>query len=235
MAEWITKKELLQETGISYGQLYRWKRKGLIPETWFVRRSTFTGQETFFPRTAILERIEWIQGRKPDIPLDHLASQIREPKNSPERLPLDVLLAILDNTTKEAVDPSLASSRGRLVTRTEFLGVLGSRYVGKEGGSHIMTEALEEFLADVPIDWLEYPGSLLLIDARGGQSKGRFLVVHSIETVWWGKEPPSFQIPLNDLWNQVKTGWAKVKALSETRTEFELTESGKHTGGQENG
>jgi len=24
--------------GISYGQLYRWKRKGLIPESWFIRR-----------------------------------------------------------------------------------------------------------------------------------------------------------------------------------------------------
>lgn len=44
----ISKKELLDETGISYGQLYRWKRKQLIPEEWFIRKSTFTGQETFF-------------------------------------------------------------------------------------------------------------------------------------------------------------------------------------------
>lgn len=43
----ISKKELLDETGISYGQLYRWKRKQLIPEEWFIRKSTFTGQETF--------------------------------------------------------------------------------------------------------------------------------------------------------------------------------------------
>jgi len=42
----ISKKAVLEEMGISYGQLYRWKRKGLIPEAWFVRRSTFTGQET---------------------------------------------------------------------------------------------------------------------------------------------------------------------------------------------
>ncbi|MFZ7625597.1 DUF4004 family protein, partial [Bacillus cereus] len=45
----ISKKDLLELTGISYGQLYRWKRKNLIPEDWFVRKSTFTGQETFFP------------------------------------------------------------------------------------------------------------------------------------------------------------------------------------------
>lgn len=44
----ISKKELLEETSISYGQLYRWKRKNLIPEEWFIRKSTFTGQETFF-------------------------------------------------------------------------------------------------------------------------------------------------------------------------------------------
>lgn len=47
----ISKKDLLELTGISYGQLYRWKRKQLIPEEWFIRKSTFTGQETFFRKT----------------------------------------------------------------------------------------------------------------------------------------------------------------------------------------
>lgn len=50
----IAKKELLSRYGISYGALYRWKRKGLIPEEWFIRRSTVTGQETFFPGIADL-------------------------------------------------------------------------------------------------------------------------------------------------------------------------------------
>ena len=58
--ETISKKELLQVAGISYGQLYRWKRTGLIPEDWFQRKSTFTGQETFFPRDKVLARIEKI-------------------------------------------------------------------------------------------------------------------------------------------------------------------------------
>ena len=35
----ISKKELLERYGISYGALYRWKRMGLIPESWFLRRS----------------------------------------------------------------------------------------------------------------------------------------------------------------------------------------------------
>jgi len=69
----ISKKELLDATGISYGQLYRWKRKGLIPEDWFIRKSTFTGQETFFPRSRVLARIEKIKNMKEDISLDDLA------------------------------------------------------------------------------------------------------------------------------------------------------------------
>ncbi|UCF10325.1 MAG: DUF4004 family protein [Candidatus Bipolaricaulota bacterium] len=76
-SELISKKDVLQETGISYGQLYRWKRKGLIPEGWFTRRSTFTGQETFFPREKILERIEQILHLKEDHPLDDLAELIQ--------------------------------------------------------------------------------------------------------------------------------------------------------------
>jgi hypothetical protein len=71
--ELISKKDLLDLTGISYGQLYRWKRKDLIPEDWFIRKSTFTGQETFFPKEKILERIEKIQTMKENLSLDELA------------------------------------------------------------------------------------------------------------------------------------------------------------------
>jgi len=71
--ELISKKELLELTNISYGQLYRWKRKGLIPEDWFVRKSSYTGQETFFPRGKVLYRIEKIKNMKEDISLDDLA------------------------------------------------------------------------------------------------------------------------------------------------------------------
>ena len=78
----MSKKEVLEKMGISYGQLYRWKRKGLIPEAWFVRRSTFTGQETFFPRDKIMERIERIKSMKDDHPLDDLAELISERVNA---------------------------------------------------------------------------------------------------------------------------------------------------------
>lgn len=71
--ELISKKELLDLTGISYGQLYRWKRKELIPEEWFIKKSVSTGQETFFPREKIIERIGKIIELKDEASLDELA------------------------------------------------------------------------------------------------------------------------------------------------------------------
>lgn len=69
----ISKKDLLKQTGISYGQLYRWKRERLIPEEWFVKQPSFTGQETFFPKTKILNRIKAIQELKDKYSLEEIA------------------------------------------------------------------------------------------------------------------------------------------------------------------
>jgi predicted site-specific integrase-resolvase len=73
--ELISKKELLELYGISYGALYRWKRKGLIPEEWFIKKSAVTGQETFFPRKLICERMELIQKQKDETSLEELSKQ----------------------------------------------------------------------------------------------------------------------------------------------------------------
>lgn len=70
----ISKKDLLKETGISYGQLYRWKREGLIPDEWFQKQSSYTGQETFFEAEKILERVSTIQKLKST----HSLEEIRE-------------------------------------------------------------------------------------------------------------------------------------------------------------
>ena len=72
----ISKKELLSKYRISYGALYRWKRKGLIPEEWFIKKATSTGQETFFPTALVCERIELILKQKEDILLDELAQKL---------------------------------------------------------------------------------------------------------------------------------------------------------------
>lgn len=76
--ELLSKKELLERYGISYGALYRWKRKGLIPEDWFIKKATVTGQETFFPKALICERVELILGQKDEKSLDELAGQINQ-------------------------------------------------------------------------------------------------------------------------------------------------------------
>ena len=72
----ISKKDLLAETGISYGQLYRWKRDGLIPEEWFIKRSSYTGQETFFPRERALERVAKILEMKDAQSLEDIRKEI---------------------------------------------------------------------------------------------------------------------------------------------------------------
>ncbi len=74
MEQLISKKELLDMYGISYGALYRWKRMGLIPEDWFIRRSAPTGQETYFRRDQILPRMELILERKSS--LEELAAEL---------------------------------------------------------------------------------------------------------------------------------------------------------------
>ncbi|QIW79154.1 YhbD family protein [Bacillus tequilensis] len=87
----ISKKELLERTSISYGQLYRWKRKNLIPEEWFIRKSTFTGQETFFPREDMLKRISMIQKMKENLSLDEMREML-SPKMKDVSMTADELL-----------------------------------------------------------------------------------------------------------------------------------------------
>ena len=80
--ELISKKELLEQYQISYGALYRWKRMGLIPEGWFLRRSAPTGQETYFRRAQICLRVERILESKERVSLDALAEELAGQKQA---------------------------------------------------------------------------------------------------------------------------------------------------------
>ena len=89
MEDLISKKEVLEQYGISYGALYRWKRMGLIPEAWFIRKSTTTGQETFFRRDQICPRLELILSRRDGTSLEKLAGELegeRQQRRSARRL-----------------------------------------------------------------------------------------------------------------------------------------------------
>ena len=90
MEKWISKKELLTKTGISYGQLYRWKREKLIPDAWFIKRAAFTGQETFFPRERVLERISFILENKDRYALRELVEML-SPNPENRRYPAKAL------------------------------------------------------------------------------------------------------------------------------------------------
>ena len=68
----ISKKELLARYNISYGALYRWKRKGLIPDEWFIKQAVSTGQETYFKKDLIIPRINKILELKDNYQLDEL-------------------------------------------------------------------------------------------------------------------------------------------------------------------
>ena len=90
----ISKKELLELTGISYGQLYRWKRERLIPEEWFIKRASFTGQETFFPRSQILPRVQAILDNKDKYSLTEQSKML-----SPDTAP-----ALIDSTALAQIE-----------------------------------------------------------------------------------------------------------------------------------
>jgi hypothetical protein len=122
----ISKKEVLARTRISYGQLYRWKRKGLIPEAWFIRRSTFTGQETFFPEDKILGRIEQIKEMKGDHPLDDLADVITQQVNAKLRVAFDRLkrLQWFDESILEACRIDRSEDRTLTIQETLCVAVL---------------------------------------------------------------------------------------------------------------
>jgi hypothetical protein len=76
--ELISKKELLDKYSVSYGALYRWKRMGLIPEEWFIKKAAPTGQETFFDKELICARMEEIIGSKDEASLKDLAEKFNE-------------------------------------------------------------------------------------------------------------------------------------------------------------
>lgn len=114
--ELISKKELLEKYGISYGALYRWKRKGLIPEEWFIKKATVTGQETFFPKALICERVELIRARGDELSLDELAGQFNQDAKNKAVLTVktaygdrtfslsDIRAVVLDKGNGEQVD-----------------------------------------------------------------------------------------------------------------------------------
>jgi len=117
----ISKKKLLEKYSISYGALYRWKRKGLIPEEWFVKKSTPTGQETFFPRDLIFERVELIMATKEDISLDALASRLSGEEENHSRLVIDTVFGEKVIRTKDIRSIKILLENGECIDLSKIL------------------------------------------------------------------------------------------------------------------
>lgn len=99
--ELISKHDLLRAARISYGTLYRWKRMNLIPESWFIHKSTHTGQETFFPKARMLNRVERIQELKKELTSEQM-KEIFSPNVKSFQIPFEDFVS-LHLVTKLAV------------------------------------------------------------------------------------------------------------------------------------
>ena len=125
----ISKKELLERYGISYGALYRWKRMGLIPESWFLRRSTPNGQETYFHTKQICPRVERILESKERVSLEELAAELAGQKQADAGSGNKIRLENL--SPRRAFTP--VPGRGRTQ----------NRYSGASEGGSIMNEHID--------------------------------------------------------------------------------------------
>ena len=117
----ISKKDLLKEYGISYGALYRWKRKGLIPDEWFIKKATVTGQETFFPERLIRERVELILSKKEDVLLDELATALHGEAEADECLILQTEFGEKTFRLKDVKAAVLVNGKGETLEITSVL------------------------------------------------------------------------------------------------------------------
>lgn len=145
----ISKKELLETTGISYGQLYRWKRKGLIPEEWFIRKSVFTGQETFFPRDLILARIDKVLHLKDDLSLDDLAGKLASGPvdaklSKAEMIKRNIVTSIVAQRYMSKDDEATQYSFDRMLMLFTVDTLLRTGEMGMEEGDSLL-EMLEEY------------------------------------------------------------------------------------------
>ncbi len=137
----ISKKKLLEKYGISYGALYRWKRKGLIPDEWFIKKSTVTGQETFFPEELITKRVETILSMKDEVLLDELAKKLSGEELTHEYILISTAFGERKINISDINSIVAVSKNGERLDVTESLKKLftpqeeeKSKKTGKKGG-----------------------------------------------------------------------------------------------------
>ena len=121
----ISKKDLLKEMNISYGQLYRWKREGLIPDEWFIKQSVSTGQETFFKRSLIIPRIKQILSLKDKYELQEINKLFTENNDKQNFKARDVIL--IDEIDPFVLKTFLSNKKYLTITELAFIYIF-SKY-----------------------------------------------------------------------------------------------------------
>lgn len=147
-------KDLLAQTGISYGQLYRWKRERLIPESWFDKRPAYTGQETYFPRELILERVYFILTHKDEYPLTQLRKLLSPGAASRAYALCDI--ARMENARSAAQAFQNLKGDVKLNHGQALTVLIAAQY---DAVCHPKAEMLEEFIRCV-LTWHEREGIL---------------------------------------------------------------------------
>jgi predicted DNA-binding transcriptional regulator AlpA len=184
----LSKKELLQLTGISYGQLYRWKRQNLIPDAWFIKQSSFTGQETFFPKHKILQRISMIMKLKDEFSLDALADYFNPDLSQKVYAQEDVLSIGVEPELVELIQPDSAKQYYTFieVLWMEFMGRLKHRFHLKPDDLHDISSSVREWLPNMQST--NYRVAMYRGEAEQWyvflmQGEGSFMVDHKLREV----------------------------------------------------
>jgi len=206
--DYISKQELLRRAGISYGQFYRWKRMGLIPEAWFERRSTFTGQATFLPADKVLPRIERILALKDRHGLEEIAQLL-----SPD-------LGRKTYTPEELAEMSWISERARTLHPAARAGgepctfedVLCMVLIDELLGAGGLTDAEARLAAATVVRRLgelatDGPELMLVMARRGGMA---FAAVHSGNCLFDEQTQIVAQVSLDGLIEQIKVRLGKL-------------------------
>ncbi len=143
--EFISKLELLGSMHITSSQLYSWKRKGLIPKEWFVKKVTRTGQITVFPRKLIVTRIRDILRYKEKYSLDKVEMFI-SPETTDRRFTLNEVLQIKD------INPDILDEEKTGYTYTEILVLIVlTDFQKKTKATDMVVSRLLDSLYDVEI------------------------------------------------------------------------------------
>ncbi|NLN04863.1 MAG: DUF4004 family protein [Clostridiaceae bacterium] len=130
---------------ITSSQLYSWKRKGLIPKEWFVKKVTRTGQITVFPRKLIVTRIRDILRYKEKYSLDKVEMFI-SPETTDRRFTLHEVLQIKD------INPDILDEEKTGYTYTEILVLIVlTDFQKKTKATDMVVSRLLDSLYDVEI------------------------------------------------------------------------------------